>query len=203
MNHIKITYQHPYESNPNEIECWMPIKLTEPSNKKTPEGYWDFRTENTQGGYFHIFDSDNYLHIKERKAFVKTHELVEPVFVFGTHYSHLCHHWWCINPTHIELEPDWVNIMRKSCIYWKKGNKSCVCNQVIHPLFPTNWKPKKCIWSNEKYRKQFPTKTFIEDDPKDFIESVKTEIEENKDLMRLFNPKKIFDEIWNIVSKWL
>lgn len=53
--------------------------------------------------------------------------------------SHLCGHSLCIDPTHLTLEPQWVNNTRKTC------QKAGFC--IKHPLYPD------CI---------FPVSTLIE-----------------------------------------
>ena len=49
----------------------------------------------------------------------------------GTEYSHLCHHYYCVNPDHITLELHANNLSRKPC----NASKTCVCSNSIKCIF--------------------------------------------------------------------
>ena len=48
-----------------------------------------------------------------------------------------------LQPDHLRYEPDWVNIMRSSCLF----QKGCLCALVDHPEWVLG-STAACIWSN-------------------------------------------------------
>jgi len=134
--------------NEKKITCWLPLKNGEPSNKKIKTGTGlEIRIPQVSRGNYYQSNGGESVHVLMHKR-----ARGEPVMslddIWAYHYSHLCHNWWCCNPDHIEREPDWVNILRKS----DTGvDNNCICVKVSHPLLVN--KPKPCIWFNSKTRK--------------------------------------------------
>lgn len=137
--------------NNRDIICWFPLCRSEPSNKKSAQGYVVPRKkQDSRGGYFQVGkkrSEGNSLHVyyyKKSKGLTEMPPYNQEYGEYSHHVSHLCHHWWCVNPEHIVHEPGWINQGRKDCA----GVDECVCDTFYHCSLANP--PKKCLWYNKK-----------------------------------------------------
>ena len=130
-----------------EVDCWFPLKYTEPATKKKDKCGWigARKIQKSRGGYWQAGTGkslhEEYYAKKWENKDSPLYE-IEKVQGWNYHVSHLCHHWWCCNPDHLVREPEWINQMRKGCscsLY-----SDCTCHQVWHPLLSQEIIP--CIW---------------------------------------------------------
>ena len=135
--------------------CHMPLKYTEPYNKKKKRKNTVAPRTNGADRYLSIYtnssSTSSYLHHLACSS--KQVSFYYEKFISGedssrskySDYSHLCHNWWCINPEHIVKEPSWINNMRSCCIH-----KTCKCDMVSHPDLVL--KCPKCIFYSRLLR---------------------------------------------------
>lgn len=202
--HLDIKYELATKDG-HEITCWIPVVSSEPSNVKTRKGLWHFPSEG-KDGYFQTNKSYRH-HITNLAKYKGSH--------FETQYSHLCHHWWCCNPDHIAVEPQWVNMMRLDCTFMedvtiivteekerikRRSEVSriiCECGSVTHNLFekytiyPCLWPNFKFFKNNSRKRNELVTTEIIKDDLSAQLK--------NHLYLKEFKPNpisKIQDKIW-------
>lgn len=135
--HITIQYELP---DTTSIECWLPLKQA--------AGRLLNRTSDSSGRLYYQIGKSGYEGYSTHEYY---YELAggswdKAVPSMDYHLSHLCHHWWCCNPSHLVYEPNWVNIMRQTCTisvdYMDGGLTACSCTRTTHPDFEI----QPCIW---------------------------------------------------------
>jgi len=142
-----------------ELECWLPLKSTEPANKTNKSGLVGMRTpQDDRGGYFQMgrlsspgLSAHVYYFSKAKDEAAPAAAPTPPDEYFEYHVSHRCHHWWCCRPLHTLLEPDWANIRRGSC---KGFGALCECWKLIDQSHSHTSAP--CVW----FAPRFLTKNF-------------------------------------------
>lgn len=140
----------------NRITCWLPLKSSEPPNKKVKTGKELVlrARQASRGGYYQMNQGEDvHVHMYNSEFGKEPNDAR-----WSYHYSHLCHHWWCCNPQHLRREPDWVNIFRKSDDMDDSGRSySCQCPLLSHPMYNDGTIPK-CIWYNSRAKNTLATK---------------------------------------------
>lgn len=128
-----------YSSGNHSITCWLPLKETEPKNKKDPQGLLGLRKKQPGRGNYYQMNGGESVHVYMYEKSVGS--LVKHSSKWNYHVSHRCHHWWCCNPAHLIYEPEWVNQLRKGC---KFDSLNCNCDKANHPDLIEGL--LSCIW---------------------------------------------------------
>lgn len=141
-----------FKRGSSDITCLLPLKYVGSSSlEKSTIKVCIRKLQPSRGKYFQL-SGGRSLHVVMHQEYMIAEKETESALGGAwpcMHVSHLCHHWWCCNPNHLVKEPDFVNIMRKSCPSPVRLDMSldfvgCQCTDLRHPKLSSA--PKSCLW---------------------------------------------------------
>lgn len=136
----------------SDCMCLLPLKYVGGSSiEKSPIMVCPRKPQPSRGKYFQTNEGFS-VHVDIYKKYMAAEQRTTAALGgawTSNHVSHLCHHWWCCNPEHLVEEPDFVNIMRKSCPSprWSFDDilrADCQCVDLVHPKLIGA--PSPCLW---------------------------------------------------------